>query len=149
MTPGASYWNRFCVKIVQRKDSLSWINCDLNALATRELLPLKVVGYTSGDNETLSLPFLASRSGYAEDVTQVALDENANAAPVTDTRLMLIDYGTHLEVLVANLLLGDASQRTALLKDALVKDLHSFRCIVQLNHAAAPKISRAKAAISG
>ncbi len=52
---------------------------------------------------------------------------------------MLIDYGTHLEVLVANLLLGDEDQREALLRDALLQDLHSFRCIVQLAHSAAPK----------
>jgi restriction system-associated AAA family ATPase len=31
----------------------------------------------------------------------------------------------------------------------LVEDLHSFRCIVQLNHVAAPKVSAAKAAVSG
>jgi restriction system-associated AAA family ATPase len=54
--------------------------------------------------------------------------------PVPDTRLMLIDYGTHLEVLVANLLLGDGSQRNALLKEAKLQDLHSFRCIIQLAH---------------
>jgi len=135
--------------VIQRKSDLDWSDCDLGAPATRKLLPSKVVGYTSGDNETLSLPFLASRSGYAEDVSQMALDETLNTSPVIDTRLMLIDYGTHLEVLVANLLLGNVPQRSALLKDALVEDLHSFRCIVQLNHPAAPKVSRAKAALSG
>ena len=59
---------------------------------------------------------------------------------------MLIDYGTHLEVLVANLLLGDDLQREALLKDAEVQDLHSFRCIIQLAHSAVPQApSRRKA----
>lgn len=29
------------------------------------LLPKKIVGYTSGDNETLSIPFFVSRAGYA------------------------------------------------------------------------------------
>jgi restriction system-associated AAA family ATPase len=57
---------------------------------------------------------------------------------------MLIDYGTHLEVLVANLLLGSAEQRRALLADARVDDLHSFRCVVQLAHSAAPKAPAAK-----
>ena len=58
---------------------------------------------------------------------------------IPDTRLMLIDYGTHLEVLVANLLLGDPTQWDALLRDAKLKDLHSFRCIIQLAHSVAPK----------
>jgi len=35
-------------------------------------LPSLIVGYTSGDNETLSLPFFVSRSGYATDVAQAA-----------------------------------------------------------------------------
>jgi restriction system-associated AAA family ATPase len=135
--------------IIQRRVDLEWIDCDLHAPATQQLLPRKVVGYTSGDNETLSLPFLASRGGYAEDVSQMALEETKDSSPVTDTRLMLIDYGTHLEVLVANLLLGNVPQRNALLKDALVKDLHSFRCIVQLSHSAAPRVSRTKASASG
>ena len=135
--------------VVHVKDKLDWKNCVLDSPATHKLLPIKIVGYTSGDNETLSLPFLASRSGYAEDVSHLALDDPGSTSTVTDTRLMLIDYGTHLEVLVANLLLGSAQQRKALLKDAEVEDLHSFRCIVQLNHSAAPKISRGKAATSG
>jgi restriction system-associated AAA family ATPase len=135
--------------LVERKEQLEWVTCDLAAPETRQLLPRKVVGYTSGDNETLSLPFLESRSGYAEDVSRIALALVPDESSVIDTRLMLIDYGTHLEVLVANLLLGTNDQREALLKDALVNDLHSFRCIVQLNHSAAPKVSSKKAAVSG
>ncbi len=129
--------NRLTLLIERRdEDSYEWIKCQLDAIETHTLLPRKVVGYTSGDNETLSLPFLLSRSGYAKDVTESALHE---PKPVPDTRLMLIDYGTHLEVLVANLLLGKDSQWKSLLEDANLKDLHSFRCIVQLAHSAAPK----------
>jgi restriction system-associated AAA family ATPase len=133
---------------IQIKSGQEWADCPPEATSTRALLPRKVVGYTSGDNETLSLPFLVSRSGYADDVGQMAFDDVDNPRRVTDTRLMLVDYGTHLEVLVANLLLGSASHRNALLADAMVKDLHSFRCVIQLNHAAAPKVSASRAAVS-
>jgi restriction system-associated AAA family ATPase len=122
-----------------RKNADEWVDCDLSDPATAALLPAKVIGYTSGANETLSLPFLVSRSGYADEVGRRALDEFKEQDTVPDTRLMLIDYGTHLEVLVANLLLGSAGQRVALLEDARVEDLHSFRCVVQLAHSAAPK----------
>jgi restriction system-associated AAA family ATPase len=54
---------------------------------------------------------------------------------------MLVDYGTHLEVLVANLLLGAPHERDALLQDARLKELHSFRCVVQLAHRAVPRLS--------
>jgi restriction system-associated AAA family ATPase len=117
-----------------------WSDCDLTGSETLRLLPQKIVGYSSGDNETLSLPFLVSRSGYAEEVGKRAVYDPENTNPIPDTRLMLIDYGTHLEVLVANLLLGTDLQREVLLKDARLGDLHSFRCIVQLAHAQAPTV---------
>lgn len=105
-------------------------------------LPHLVVGYTSGDNETLSLPFFVSRGGYAEDVREAALPSkkksNRTDRLVADNRLLLIDYSTHLEVLVANLLLGEEKVRRAIISHANLDDLASFRCIVQLNHSAAP-----------
>jgi restriction system-associated AAA family ATPase len=127
---------------VQRMEQDAWTDCNLTAPETAALLPKKVVGYTSGDNETLSLPFLVSRSAYADEVGRRALDDATRHQPIADTRLMLIDYGTHLEVLVANLLLGDAAQREALLEDAGLHDLHSYRCIIQLAHRAAPTAPR-------
>jgi restriction system-associated AAA family ATPase len=127
--------------VIQRRDEeeYDWIDCDLQASDTHALLPHKIVGYTSGDNETMSLPFLVSRSGYADEVGKWALRESTRNQSIPDTRLMLVDYGTHLEVLVANLLLGEAFQREALLKEAKLQDLHSFRCILQLAHSAVPK----------
>jgi restriction system-associated AAA family ATPase len=133
--------------VIQQKVDSEWADCGLTDHATLALLPPKVVGYTSGDNETLSLPFLLSRGGYAKEVGERARNETVNQAGVPDTKLMLIDYGTHLEVLVANLLLGTNEQRTALLQDARLRDVHSFRCIVQLAHSTAPKAyARRKAA---
>lgn len=122
--------------VIERRDEeeYDWISCDLQDPTTHDLLPKKIIGYTSGDNETLSLPFLISRSGYATDVREKALNREQKKQGIPDTRLMLIDYGTHLEVLVANLLLGNSSQWEALLHNAKLKDLHSFRCIVQLAH---------------
>lgn len=124
---------------IQKKSNGEWINCDIADLATATLLPPKVVGYTSGENETLSLPFLLSRGGYADEVGRRALKEDTGKSNIPDTRLLLIDYGTHLEVLVANLLLGTKEQRQSLLQDARVRDIHSFRCSIQLAHSAAPK----------
>lgn len=125
--------------VIEKRVEDNWISCEAGDDATLALLPTKIVGYTSGDNETLSLPFLVSRSGYAEEVGSRALKEDVNSDAVPDTRLTLIDYGTHLEVLVANLLLGAPELTAALLEEARLDALHSFRCIVQLNHSAAPK----------
>ena len=102
--------------------------------AVSSLLPSKVVGYTSGDNETLSLPFFSSRAGYAKEVRTNALGDTKKTDQIPDPRLLLIDYGTNLEVLVANLLLNPDAVKTKLLSEPNLKSLRSFRCVIQLNH---------------
>ncbi|WP_287122990.1 restriction system-associated AAA family ATPase [Mesorhizobium sp.] len=101
-------------------------------------LPPLVVAYTSGDNETLSVPFYVSRSGYAASVAAAAM-KDANAI-VPDNRLVLLDYSTHLEVLIANLMIGPDDLRSDLVRHAGLASLHSFRLVIQLNHPDAPKI---------
>jgi len=105
-------------------------------------LPTLIIGYTSGDNETLSLPFLASRSGYARDVAEAARDTITNTVP--DNRLMLIDYGTNLEVLFSNLMLGTDFVQAELLRHANLGDLASCRCIVRLAHSVVRKGTKKK-----
>jgi restriction system-associated AAA family ATPase len=116
---------------------------DLKSDKVKDFLPSLIVGYSSGDNETLSLPFLISRSGYAKDVADMANGKSKKTS-LPETRLMLIDYGTHLEVLVANLLLGKSEHHGEILSHARVNNLHSFRCVIQLAHSAVPKSPRKK-----
>lgn len=97
-----------------------------------QLLPPIVVGYTSGDNETLSLPFFKSRAGYAKAVTSAALDSELRTKDVPNNRLVLIDYGTNLEVLIANLMLGSEELAEKMLEHAALAGLSSWRCIIQL-----------------
>ena len=125
-----------------KREGNKWI--DLVDPEVLDFLPQMVVGYTSGDNETLSLPFLLSRRGYAEEVRTHALSNASENDVIPDTKLMLIDYGTHLEVLVANLLLGSNLQTDALLKYACLDKAFSFRCIIQLAHGAINKLPNVK-----
>ena len=104
----------------------------------QSLLPSKIIGYTSGANETLSLPFFSSRAGYANKVTKNALDVAKRSESIKDPRLLLVDYSTNLEVLVANLLLSPPPVIKSLLAEPQLESLRSFRCVVQLNHTAAP-----------
>lgn len=101
-------------------------------------LPPLVVAYTSGDNETLSLPFYVSRSGYAGSVRTAAIEDVGAIVP--DNRLVLLDYSTHLEVLVANLMIGSGDIQRELVKHAGLSALHSFRLVIQLNHPLAPNV---------
>jgi len=102
------------------------------------LLPSKVVGYTSGDNETLSIPFFVSRAGYANQVRTNAIKDELKSKLILDSRMLLIDYSTNLEVLVANLLLNPANVRQHLIEKSNLEKLRSFRCVVQRKHTAAP-----------
>jgi restriction system-associated AAA family ATPase len=117
-----------------------WQEVDINDTGFGECLPSLIVGYTSGDNETLSLPFFVSRGGYAKGVREAAFD--GPATTVADSRLLLVDYSTHLEVLVANLLLGEVAVQKAILEHARLDRLASFRCIIQLNHLPRLRTSR-------
>lgn len=127
-----------CIRTREGDDE--WTDHELSAAETRTYLPQRVVAYTSGENETLSLPFFASRLAYADEVTRRALAtedndvEHSSEEGPQEPRLMLIDYSTHLEVLVANLLLGSTEQRRYLLDAVGLEDLRSVRCVVQLNH---------------
>lgn len=112
-------------------------------------LPALVVGYTSGDNETMSLPFLVSRSGYAKDVATIALSKDGASAIPLDNRLLLIDYSTNLEVLFSNMMLGEPKTRKAVLEHARLSDISSCRCIVRLAHSAAPNALAARQAATG
>lgn len=102
------------------------------------LLPSKIIGYTSGNNETLSIPFFVSRSGYANQVRTNATKEELKSKPILDPRMLLIDYSTNLEVLVANLLLNPENVRKNLLEKSNLEKLRSFRCVIQRKHTAAP-----------
>jgi restriction system-associated AAA family ATPase len=111
-------------------------------------LPSIVIGYTSGDNETLSLPFLVSRSGYAGDVALAAFSDSVQNT-VPNNRLMLIDYGTNLEVLFSNLILGPKEAREEILRHASLTDIASCRCVVRLAHSAINRVSKKRTAITG
>ena len=128
---------------VMRDEDGEWHPVAIESPSFGENLPSLVVGYTSGDNETLSLPFFVSRRGYAADVSEAALPNKSKgrsklSGDVPDNRLLLIDYSTHLEVLVANLLLSPPPLREKIIGHAKLQDLASFRCVIQLHHSAAP-----------
>lgn len=127
---------------IESRDQDGWVEHDLGNDDAGRFLPQRICGYTSGDNETLSLPFLVSRSGYADEVGKRALDQATRDQEIPDTRLMLVDYGTNLEVLASNLLMGNSEQRAELLRDTNVDDLHSIRCVIQLAHTSHPKASK-------
>lgn len=126
------------IELHVKKDG-DWVSVKPRTVEFGRHLPSLIIGYTSGDNETMSLPFLVSRAGYAKDVRESALGKQKTQGAPLDNRTMLIDYGTNLEVLFANLTMADAEARKDVLKHARLEDIASCRCIIRLAHSAAPK----------
>ena len=122
---------------VQKGDE--WVSIKPGTSDFGQYLPSLIIGYTSGDNETMSLPFMVSRAGYANSVATAALAKPAPIKPPPDNRALLIDYGTNLEVMFANLTMARPEVRKDILQHAWLQDIASCRCIVRLAHSAAPK----------
>ena len=122
---------------IQKADD--WVSLKPGTAGFGKHLPSLIIGYTSGDNETMSLPFMVSRAGYANSVATAALAKPTPTKPPPDNRALLIDYGTNLEVLFANLTMAKAEVRKDILQHARLEDLASCRCIIRLAHSAAPK----------
>ncbi len=109
------------------------------AEAIRDVLPRFIVGYTSGENETLSVPFLDVRQDYAAELRERALLRRSEREDIPDLRLVMMDYHSNFAVLAANFLLQPA-ERLSFFKDFIrISDIESFRLIIQLNHAAAKR----------
>lgn len=111
-----------------------WVSIKPGTQAFGQQLPSLIIGYTSGDNETMSLPFMVSRAGYANSVATAALAKSSPTEPPPDNRALLIDYGTNLEVLFANLTMANPEIRKDILQHARLEDLASCRCIIRLAH---------------
>lgn len=104
----------------------------------RKYLPL-VVGYTSGLNDLLSMPFIDLQDFYAQQVATVANLKNkdkisrATEKEIVSPNLMLLNYESNAAIVVSNLLLAD-EKKLATIKDTLrINKLNTFRIVVRWN----------------
>ncbi len=106
-----------------------------NAVA-KQYLPEIVIGYSSGENEILSLPFLKTRLIHFDNYKQSLIsDEKYDKKPLTS--LVYIDYSMSQAVLLANFLMQrefDDEKEDLLypIKEILnIDKLHSFRLVIK------------------
>ncbi|WP_121352018.1 restriction system-associated AAA family ATPase [Flavisolibacter nicotianae] len=98
--------------------------------AILDCLPTKVVGYTSGMNETLSFRLNQLDEEYSEDVRINA--KLKSTKPVPDNRMIFLDYESN-EAIVASNFLFRTSTDLDVFNDLLrIKGLDSFRLIINL-----------------
>lgn len=96
----------------------------------RALLPDYVLGYSSGENEILSLPFFKMRFVQFDEYGQ-ALKKQDHYGDHPESRLVYLDNGFSQAILLCNLLFEDADALTPFRDDVKIEDLKEFRIIIR------------------
>lgn len=121
------------IKIFNSKEEEILISID----DIHEYLPSKVIGYTSGDNETLSIPFMSYYDEYAEFTARRALLKDNIKQEDYDPIFYFMDYNTNKGVVISNSILSESGAKNRVLEAIGLKGLKSFQIIIQTKHKAA------------
>jgi|GEM_PF-75811 len=106
------------------------------------LLPRRIVGYSSGLNETVSHPFLRTRTLYSEEVREAAPPLRADLSlskVVFDTNTLYMDYENNAEILLCNFIFRSADDLDFINKYTRVEGVSSFK--IKFNRKIAGKSS--------
>lgn len=103
-------------------------------------LPSRVVGYSSGLNEVISVSFLRNQSYYSQEVREQAF-YNRHSDPVIHTRTMYMDYESNAAIVLANYLFRPKNQLALFKRLLRIEDISSFRLGIQFKP---PRKSRVK-----
>lgn len=101
-------------------------------------LPEKIIGYTSGENETISIPFHAYYDIYASYTANRAIEGTKQKD--YEPRFYFMDYNANLGIVISNLVFEETSGMDYIKKELQIHKLKSFQIILQTNQVAAPKI---------
>ena len=104
-------------------------------------LPKRVLGYSSGHNETISFPYLRNQGFYADEITKSALvGEGKTFVPHTKTLLM--DYESNVLILLANFLFCPPAKKKIFQEHLRIKDVSSFRLVIDFSRKRGVDIKR-------
>jgi restriction system-associated AAA family ATPase len=138
------YAHVLVIKVPQASPQMRWLNPDnFSSLSKgvstdgicseRErdfLLPEYVLGYSSGENEILSLPFFKMRFVQFDEYWN-ALKKQLPYSGKPETRLAYLDSSFSQAILLCNLLFQDADTLKPFRKDVGVDELKEFRIILK------------------
>ena len=109
-----------------------WEGLPAGAELRRQLLPDYILGYSSGENEILSLPFFKMRFIQFDEYWQ-ALTQQLTYPGRPESRLVYLDSGFSQAILLCNLLLQDAAALSPFPEDIGIESLREFRIVIQLS----------------
>ena len=96
------------------------------------LLPQYVLGYSSGENEILSVPFFKMRFVQYDEYWH-ALKEQLSYSGRPETRMAYLDSSFSQALLICNLLFQNAETLKPFREDIGIEDLKEFRIIIRRN----------------
>jgi len=96
----------------------------------RQLLPDYILGYSSGENEILSLPFFKMRFVQFDEYWQ-ALKQQLPYPGLPESRLVYLDSGFSQAILLCNLLFQDTDALKPFREDVKIEELKEFRIIIR------------------
>lgn len=102
----------------------------LDRTEAREVLPEFVLGYSSGENEILSLPFFKMRFIHFDEYKDFIVNRTAYGG-VPEGRLTFLSHEFNQAVLLSNLLLQKEQLISALKGDVGLEDIKVFRIIIK------------------
>ncbi|WP_293914026.1 MULTISPECIES: restriction system-associated AAA family ATPase [unclassified Sphingobacterium] len=123
------------IKALDQSDEPKYI--DISG-SIRSYLPELVIGYSSGENEILSLPFIKSRLLQLDEYIyhlrnreKLVLDYKIEEKP--ESSLVYMDYHMSQAILLANFLLQNEDTIEPIKEQLGIDKLHSFRLVIN-NH---------------
>jgi restriction system-associated AAA family ATPase len=94
------------------------------------LLPQYIVGYSSGENEILSLPFFKMRFVQYDEYWQALTQQNGYSGRA-DSRMIYLDNSFSQAILLCNLLFESESNLASFREDVGISALNEFRIILK------------------
>jgi restriction system-associated AAA family ATPase len=96
----------------------------------RKLLPDYLLGYSSGENEILSLPFFKMRFVQFDEYWET-LKQQLPYSGRPESRMVYLDSGFSQAILLCNLLFQDEATLRQFWKDINIEGLREFRIVIQ------------------
>lgn len=100
----------------------------------QQLLPKYVLGYSSGENELLSLPFFKTRFLHFDEYADKLIREDSfGFPPKSEGRLVYLDKDYSQAILLANFLMQDDDTLVPFKKEVELENIDEFRLIICLD----------------
>lgn len=101
------------------------------------VLPTSIIGYSSGLNETISIPYFKTKAFYSEDVRNRAFNiskRKQRTETFTESRTLFMDYDSNAAILIANYIFGSRNQLDLFRERIRVDDIASFDIVIRLKY---------------